>query len=136
MATQVSHASMAFLTNSIKRNSNPIYAFENDEKLIGYAYKYVFDKELYESWINGTFTKIVCQAKNKNDLLKCINIANDLNLKENEDYFLIKDNCLTELTPEEYDDNGVGRCLTCIGFKPLRDDIMKQISKKYQLYKD
>ena len=51
------------------------------------------------------------------------------------DYFLIKDNCLTELTPEEIDENGIRRTLTCIGFRPLPDDIVNQLSKKYQLYR-
>ena len=54
---------------------------------------------------------------------------------ENEDFWLIKDACLTELEPEEYDENGVGRTLTCIGFKPLPDEIAHQISKKFQLYR-
>lgn len=52
-----------------------------------------------------------------------------------EDYFLIKDACLTELEPEEIDENGVGRVLTCIGFKPLDDETAHKISKKFQLYK-
>ena len=59
----------------------------------------------------------------------------DVESEENEDFFLIKDNCYTELTPEEIDENGVGRTLTCIGFRPLPDDICAQLSKKYQLYK-
>jgi len=54
---------------------------------------------------------------------------------EGKDFFLIKDACNTELEPEEYDENGVGRTLTCIGFKPLDDEIAWQISKKFQLYK-
>ena len=36
---------------------------------------------------------------------------------------------------EEYDENGVGRTLTCIGFRPLRDEIAHAISRKYQLYR-
>jgi PTH2 family peptidyl-tRNA hydrolase len=93
------------------------------------------DRELYDNWLNGIFTKIVCEAKNYNALMKAVRIANELGLQENKDYFLIKDCCLTELTPEEYDENGVGRTLTCIGFRPLPDDIAAQISKKFQLYK-
>ena len=54
---------------------------------------------------------------------------------EGEDFFLIKDNCLTELEPEEFDENGIGRTLTCIGFKPMDSDIIDKIGKKYQLYK-
>jgi len=68
-------------------------------------------------------------------LLKAKEMADNLGLKEGEDYFLIKDNCLTELEPEEIDEKGVGRTLTCIGFRPLPDNIVHQISKKFQLYK-
>jgi peptidyl-tRNA hydrolase len=93
------------------------------------------DKELYEDWLGGIFTKVVCEAKNRAALDKAIRLANMLGLKEGVDYFLIKDACLTELTPEEVDENGQGRTLTCIGFRPLPDDIAEKISKKFQLYK-
>ena len=62
-------------------------------------------------------------------------MAEELGLKENEDFFIIRDNCLTELEPEEFDENGVGRTITCIGFRPLPESVMSQISKKYQLLK-
>lgn len=94
-----------------------------------------FDMDTWNDWICGSFVKIVCEAKNKYQLEKVIDIAANLDLVENKDYFLIKDNCLTELTPEEVDENGIGRTLTCIGFRPLPDDICNQLSKKYQLYK-
>ena len=64
-----------------------------------------------------------------------MNMANYLGLEENEDFYLIKDNCLTELKPEEVDEGGVGRTLTCIGFRPMPDNIVAEISKKYQLYR-
>jgi PTH2 family peptidyl-tRNA hydrolase len=67
--------------------------------------------------------------------MKAIQIAEELGLKQDEDFFLIKDVCLTELEPEEVDENGVGRVLTCIGFRPLPDEIAHKISKKFQLYK-
>ena len=72
---------------------------------------------------------------------------------------MINDACLTELTPEWIDENGVGRCT--VGkfvkllsevfdrtpeakrskFSPfasytLQDDVAHSISKKFQLYKD
>lgn len=125
LAAQVSHASMAFLTNKIE-------GFQINNKV--YCYIQI-DNDTWNNWINGSFTKIVCEAKNKYQLLKVIEIASSLGLKENIDYYLIRDNCLTELTPEEFDENGVGRTLTCIGFRPLPKDICKQLSKKYQLYK-
>lgn len=94
-----------------------------------------FDPDVYDHWINDIFTKTVCEAKNKNHLLKAVDKAKELGLEEGKDFFLIKDNCLTELEPEEIDENGVGRTLTCIGFKPLPDDVAHEISGKYQLYK-
>ena len=94
-----------------------------------------FPRDVFEEWFCGIFTKTICEAKNRNQLMKAVTIAEELGLKENEDFFLIKDNCLTELESEEVDEEGVGRTLTCIGFRPLPDDIAHQISRKYQLYK-
>lgn len=122
LAAQVSHGSMAFLTNMIRKNTSD------------YSAELTFDKDLYEQWIDGSFTKIVCQARNKNQLLKAVAFAEELGLQENTDFFLIKDNCYTELQPEETDENGVGRTLTCIGFAPLPNDVVEKISKKYHLY--
>jgi len=67
--------------------------------------------------------------------MKAIQLAEELGLKRDEDFFLIKDACLTELEPEEIDENGVGRVLTCIGFKPMGDEVIQKISKKFQLYR-
>lgn len=93
-----------------------------------------FDNDLFDYWINGSFTKIVLQAHNKNQLLKAKTMAEELGLKEGTDFFLIKDNCYTELTPEETDENGIGRTLTCIGFKPMPSDKIDKIAKKYHMY--
>ena len=128
LAAQVSHASMAFLADIIKHST---YIDE-------YKYRrcdFYIDKDIYYQWICGSFTKVICEAKNKYQIEKIIPVACELNLKEGKDFFLIKDNCLTELEPEEIDENGIGRTLTCIGFRPLPDDICAQLSKKYQLYK-
>ena len=89
-----------------------------------------FDKNLYEQWFNGSFTKCVLQAKNKNQLLKAKTVAEELGMKEGEDFFLIRDECRTELDSEDAD----GRTLTCIGFKPMDSEIIDKIGKKYHLY--
>jgi len=102
-------------------------------------YEYVstmsFDADIYENWINGIFTKVVLETKNKNQLLKAVDKAKELGMVEGKDYFIIKDNCLTELEPEEVDENGIGRTITCIGFKPMENEVIDQICKKYQVYK-
>lgn len=135
LAAQVSHASIAFLTTEIKQNNSKYFPDPYNNNDYWYISKLYFNKELIENWICGSFTKIICEAKNKYQLEKVIPFARKLGLEEGKDFFLIKDNCYTELTPEEIDENGVGRTLTCIGFKPLSDNICYQLSKKYQLYK-
>lgn len=89
---------------------------------------------MYDKWINGEFTKVVLGAKNRNQLLKAKIMAEDLGMIEGKDFFLIRDNCHTELEPEEVDENGVGRTLTCIGFRPMESEIIDKIGKKYHLY--
>ena len=93
-----------------------------------------FDLDLYEQWINGSFTKCVLRAKNKNQLLKAKTMAEELGMKEGEDFFCIYDACRTELEPEEFDENGIGRTLTVIGFRPMDSEVIDKISKKYHLY--
>ena len=135
LAAQVSHGSMAFLKKKKKNNSDLFQAIFFDDECEWYQTSFALDKDLYEQWINGIFTKVVLQARNKNHLMKAKTIAEEMGMVEGEDFFLIKDNCLTELEPEEFDENGIGRTLTCIGFKPMDSDIIDKIGKKYQLYK-
>ena len=106
-----------------------------ENEIAAYHCNLTIDKDVYEQWIQGIFTKTICEARNRNHLMKAATAAEELGLKESTDFFLIKDNCLTELEPEEYDENGTGRTLTCIGFRPLPDSIAHLISKKYQLYR-
>ena len=130
ICSQVSHASMAFLTNTIRNEwaKNTTY-FKGNEYKTYYSVELTFDKDLFEQWIIGEFTKCVLKAKNKSQLLKAKTLAEEMGMTENEDFFCIYDNCHTELTPE---DNG--RTLTCIGFKPMDSEVIDKIGKKYQLY--
>ena len=128
LAAQVAHASFAFISNQIRNTP----AIENET---GYNVAVLIDKDIMDNWFKGIFTKTVCEAKNKEQLLKAKTIAEELGMIEGKDFFLIKDACNTELTPEEFDENGIGRTLTCIGFKPLPDEVAWKISKKFQLYK-
>lgn len=143
LAAQVAHASWAFLSNEIRNNGKIRYsntAIQKGENWFEipvdhYHIELDIDKDIYEQWFCGIFTKTVCEAKNLNQLLKAKIIAEELGLKEGVDFFLIMDACKTELQPEIIDENGVGRTLTCIGFRPLDDETAWKISKKFQLYK-
>lgn len=123
LVAQVSHGSMAFLIWMIRDNSHPL-ACQGE-----YESKFRIENDLYEQWINGEFTKCILQAKNKNQLLKAKTMAEELGMKEGKDFWLIYDNCHTELEPEEN-----GRTLTVIGFKPMDAEIIDQIGRKYHLY--
>lgn len=115
----------------------PKYAeFPNGEQMMcdkttvrEYKTAFAIEKDLYEQWICGEFTKCVLRAKNKSQLLKAKRMAEEMGMKENEDFWLIRDNCHTELELEED-----GKTLTCIGFKPMDSKLIDKIGKKYQLY--
>ena len=111
LAAQASHGSMAFLTQMIRENAKKIDSV--------YLAVLELEPDLFEQWIQGAFTKTILEAKNRNQLLKAKTMAEEMGLKEGQDFFLIRDNCYTELEPEEVDENGVGRTLTCIGFRPM-----------------
>ena len=135
LAAQVSHASMAFLSYMIREGGLQKRVSPDTGEVDHYEIMITMDPAIYDDWFGGIFTKTICEAKNRNQLMKAVTMAEVQGLVENEDFFLIRDNCLTELEPEEVDENGIGRTLTCIGFRPLPDDVAHAISRKYQLFK-
>ena len=123
LAAQVSHCAEAYWTRGLRANA----------KLLedgSYEIRGTISKEIFEGYVSGTFTKTICQARNKNHLLKAKEMADEIGLIEGGHYGLIYDKCLTELKPEEDD----GTTLTGIWFCPLADDAAHYISKKYHLY--
>lgn len=121
-----------FWTKHSADNPCELELVSQDEVTYYYEVCFILDIDTVDKWINDIYTKTICGAKNKTNLLKAATMAQELGLKENEDYFLIYDRCLTELTPEEQDKDG-GKTLTCIGFRPLEDEVVHKISKKFQL---
>jgi len=122
LAAQACHASMAFLLNKIRDN----HSITDKGRYLCDIYIY---KDVYEQWLDGEYTKVILQAKNKSQIEKAIQIAKDLNMIEGEDYFIIRDNCHTELEPEED-----GKTLTCIGFAPMDSEVIDQIGRKFHTY--
>lgn len=133
LAAQVSHASMAFLSDRIKKFSEiGCYAPITDRISI----KFEVESDIFSEWICGSFTKVILQAKNKHALDKAITKAKELGFKEGEDFYVIRDDCRTELTPEEVDEKGVGRTVTCVGFKPMASERIDLIGKDFRLWHD
>lgn len=124
LLAQTCHCAEAYWTRELRKQAS----LSED----GGAYQSVVQipKDIFEQYVCGTFTKTVCEARNKNHLLKAKAIADELGLIEGEYYGLIYDKCLTELEPEEDD----GTTLTGIWFGPLPDKQAHAISKKFHLY--
>lgn len=125
LAAQVGHCAEAYWTNHMRN------CVDKDAMVSCYACTIFIEPDVFNEYINGSFVKTICEAKNKNHLLKAKTKAEELRLIEGIDFGLIYDNCLTELNPEEEN----GSTLTGIWFRPLPDDMAHEISKKYQLYK-
>ena len=112
-----------------------IYGLE-DRFIVSEPGKYTYNStielspQVVEGWIMDEYAKVVLAAKNKSQLLKAKTRAIENGLVEGKDFFLIYDNCHTELEPEED-----GKTLTCIGFAPMESEKIDLIGKHYQLYK-
>ena len=91
------------------------------------------DYNIWHEYVNGIFTKTICEAKNLNYLNnRALPIIEELKLVEGVDWGYINDCCLTDLTPENED----GTTTIGIWFKPLKDEDAFKISKKFKLYRD
>lgn len=136
LAAMVSHCAEAYWTRMIKENAEPFHLCFSDDPtesdVVSYKSCICIDKDIFEQYINDSFVKTVCQARNKNHLLKAKMLATELGLIEGIDFGEINDCCRTELTPENED----GTTLVGIWFKPLPDEVAHKISKKYHLYMD
>lgn len=128
LAAMIAHCAEGYWIRLIENNISEV----DDEPHVSFD----LDKDIYDGYLCGRITKTICEAKNLNKLLQARDMALALGLVENQDFGMINDACLTELTPEWIDENGEGRCTVGIWFKPLEDEVAHSISKKYQLYKD
>lgn len=88
-------------------------------------------KDVWNDYVNGIFTKTICECKNLNQLkMKIAPVIEELKLVEGVDWGYINDSCKTVLTPENPD----GTCTIGVWFKPMKDDDAHKISKKFKLY--
>ena len=127
LAAMVGHCCEAYWTNLLKRHFHE----RNDAAKVECCHCDI-DADVWDDYVNGIFTKTICEARNLNNLMKAKAIAEELGLKEGSDYGFINDKCLTELKPENED----GTTTVGMWFAPLADDIAHKISKKFPLLKD
>jgi peptidyl-tRNA hydrolase len=134
LAAMVGHCCEAYWTNLLKKSFNDAVedGLENTSTDNCVGFPIYVDYNIWHEYVNGIFTKTICEAKNLNRLKKAEEIALELGLREGVDFGFINDKCLTELTPENDD----GTCTVGIWFKPLPDNIAHTISKKFPLYRN
>lgn len=140
LSAMIAHCAEAYWTNLLKNDFKQSVEDglddQNTDDVVGFPV-YV-DYNIWHEYVNGIFTKTVCEARNINQLKKIEIYINDIKselgikLVEGIDWGYINDRCLTDLTPENPD----GTCTVGAWFKPLPDDIAHRISKKFQLYRD
>jgi peptidyl-tRNA hydrolase len=111
--------------------SNPYGELMLCEPTYDYECNMTIDRDLYEQWMSGLFTKVILEAKNEAHMQKIVDKAKEAGMVEDRDFFCIRDACLTELTPDE-----TGTRWTCIGFAPMEAEKIDAVTKRLQLYKD
>lgn len=125
------HLAEAYWTNLLKQQMRQacedglVELYED-----GIRFPVYVDPIIWKEYVNGIFTKTICECKNKEALHKVDDVIKELKLVEGVDYGYINDSCLTELTPENPD----GTCTVGMWFKPLPDEDAHKISKKFKLY--
>lgn len=75
LAAQVSHASMAFLSNMIRNGGITRRPGINECEPDRLEIFIEMDPKIYDQWLCGIFTKTICEAKNRNQLTKAVTIA-------------------------------------------------------------
>ena len=129
LAVMTAHASMAFLTAMLKENACRKVYGKGDNGEHPWLISFEMDDEVYE-WVQTIFTKILLEAKTMHALERVVEEAVKIGLEEGKDFFCIRDNCLTELVPDE----GSDRCFVAVGFRPMRADRLESVLKRLQLY--
>ena len=135
LAAMVGHCCEAYWTNLLKNNFTQSVKDGLDEQDTDDAvgFPVYIDYNIWHEYVNGIFTKTICEAKNLKYLNnRALPAIEELGLKEGTDWGYINDCCLTDLTPENED----GTTTIGIWFKPLKDEDAFKISKKFKLYRD
>lgn len=131
LMAQAAHASLAYFMKLLEESH--VYCGEEGEWLNPSEYHLIvdIDENLYDKWIEEDYGKVVLAVDGRDELDAVIDRANENNLSEGYDYFVIKDNCYTELEP----DNEDGTCTTCIGFRPMPKEDMEPVVGNLPLFR-
>ena len=68
LAAQVSHASMAFIADMLRRGDADEELDRDTCEVAAYHVTVALAPEIYNDWLNGIFTKTICETRNRNHL--------------------------------------------------------------------
>lgn len=122
LAAQVSHAAMAPLSNKLRQTGN---VCEDDDVDVVLTATFNPDDEhdkAFLEWLKGSFTKVVLEIENEQELLDLIAEADLADVP----FVKIEDEGRTVF-------NGV-KTLTCASFGPCYSDILDELTGHLKLY--
>lgn len=122
LSAMVAHGATSFFCEWFRQNvatSNETY---NDYLIKPTAR---VDKELFAQWISGSFTKIVLQAENVEEMKKLIKKAHEFGMVNNRDFFNIVDESTEFLDIPQW---------AAIAFRPMEAEEIDPITGDLNLY--
>ena len=122
LAAQVSHASMAFLTNKMRQNACVVETGLDFQPVEMAHYEFMLPLDMHEGWIEGIFTKVILEAKNEARMVRLVEDLVAAGMVEGKDFFRVIDSGLTEF-------DGV-KTWTCIGLRPIDTDVETEVAQR------
>lgn len=89
-----------------------------------------YDVGFWHEWMEGSLAKILLQVNSRDELEELIKNATNIGFVEGEDFFPIMDPSIAETTPKEGDES----TLTCVGFRPMDDELIGVIRYRYNIW--
>ena len=131
LAAQVAHASVASLLAGTQRyvEGEPSYGPIGLE-WGGSLARTSVDADVLSQWVQQGEPKIVLAVDGERALAALVSRAEGRGLMEGMDFFCIRDECRTELTPDES-----GTRWTCVGFAPMDVQTIAPVTGQLPLYR-
>lgn len=123
LAAQVSHASMAPITNRLRAQENIDYGAANVITNMTISFDHGEPHDIaFLDWLKGSFTKVVVEIESEQDLLDLLAAAEKVGIP----CVKIEDEGRTAF-------HGV-RTLTCASFGPCYSDVLDELTGHLKLY--
>lgn len=122
LAVMASHGSIAFLTGWFREN-----ICTSDQTINGYGIKENarIDCEIYNEWINNSFTKVALEVHGREEMEEIIKKAHEAGMINGKDYFNIVDESTEFLGVPQW---------AVVAFRPMAAEVIDPITGGLNLY--